>query len=103
MADRWQDTMAFTVVGVVGPKRVPRQRAPGPGGRPLRAPRVDRVGRCRTVLGGAVAAGGEADFHALEATADLIVGYDSLTGQLLASADGKDRRSVAKDELVDLR
>jgi photosystem II stability/assembly factor-like uncharacterized protein len=45
---------------------------------------------------------GEADFHALEAAPDLIVGYDSLTGRLLASADGKDWRPVAEGEVVDL-
>lgn len=98
VADRWQDTMAFTVVGP--------NRFLGSGHPDLDEDLPVHLGLIESTDAGAswsaLSLQGEADFHALEATPDLIVGYDSLTGQLIASPDGKDWRLVAEAEVVDL-
>lgn len=98
VADRWQDTMAFTVVG---PNRFLGSGHPELGeDLPAHLGLIESSDAAQSWS--ALSLAGEADFHALEATADLIVGYDALTGKLLASPDGRNWRSVAKAELVDL-
>lgn len=98
VADRWQDTMAFTVVG---PNRFLGSGHPDlDEDLPAHLGLIESTDAAETWS--PLSLQGEADFHALEATADLIVGYDSLTGQLLASPDGKDWRLLAKAEVVDL-
>jgi len=98
VADRWQDTMAFTVVG---PNRFLGSGHPDlREDLPVHLGLIESTDAARTWS--AISLQGGADFHALEATSEVIVGYDSLSGQLLASADGRDWRSVAKADLVDL-
>lgn len=98
VADRWQDTMAFTVVGP--------NRFLGSGHPDLEEDLPVHLGLIESTDAAeswsALSLQGEADFHALEAIPGQIVGYDSLTGQLLASPDGKNWRPVAKAALVDL-
>ena len=98
VADRWQDTMAFTVVG---PNRFLGSGHPDlREDLPVHLGLIESTDAARTWS--ALSLQGSADFHALEATSEVIVGYDSLSGQLLASAGGLDWRSVAKADLVDL-
>lgn len=98
VADRWQDTMAFTVVG---PNRFLGSGHPDlDEDLPVHLGLIESTDAAESWS--ALSLQGEADFHALEAAPDLIVGYDSLTGRLLASADGKDWRPVAEGEVVDL-
>lgn len=98
IADRWQDTMAFTVVG---PNRFLGSGHPDlEESLPVHLGLIESTDAAQSWS--ALSLQGEADFHALEASPDLIVGYDSLTGELLASSDGEDWHSVAKAEIVDL-
>lgn len=98
VADRWQDTMAFTVVG---PNRFLGSGHPDlDEDLPVHLGLIESTDAAESWS--ALSLQGEADFHALEAAPDLIVGYDSLTGRLLASPDGKDWRTVAEGEVVDL-
>ena len=98
VADRWQDTMAFTVVG------------PGhflASGHPdLREDLPTHLG----LIGSENAAeswstlslGGKADFHALDLTGDRIYGYDALTGRLLTTTDRTHWALVSRVPVVDL-
>lgn len=87
VADRWQDTMGFTVVG---PRRFlgsghpdldEYDRGSGP---PL-------LGLVESTDGGEswrrLSLGGVADFHDLEVAGDTVYGYDSTSGALMATTD----------------
>lgn len=90
VADRFQDTMAFQVVG---PNRFLASGHPDP-----REPALHAVGKPPLLgLVESVDAGskwqplsllGEADFHAISARGDTILAYDSTGATVLASADG---------------
>ena len=91
VGDLWQDTMGFVVVG---PGRFlgsghPDLRQEGPPHLGLVESRD--AGRTWTTL----SLSGEADFHALEARHGRVYGFNSTTGQLMVSADGRswERRS----------
>ena len=85
VADREQDFMGFTVVG---PRHYLASGHPGPG---QSAP--SSLGLLESTDGGttweSLSLAGEADFHALEARHGLVYGFDSLTGALLVSPDGR--------------
>jgi photosystem II stability/assembly factor-like uncharacterized protein len=105
VADRWQDTMGFTVVGP--------ERFIGSGHPDLRETDLPvHLGLISSTDGAksweSVSLSGEADFHALDAarSGNRIVGFDAVSGRLLVSTDaGKTWRSVARPGgagLVDL-
>jgi hypothetical protein len=83
VADRWQDTMAFTVIG---PGHLLASGHPD-----LREDLPVQLGLLESRDGAEtwqpVALSGEADFHTLEATGDRIWGYDSVSGRLLTTTD----------------
>jgi hypothetical protein len=84
IADRFQDTMAFTVVG---PDRFlgsghPDPRDPGP--RHLGLVATEDAARTWRP----VSLAGEADFHALSVVGATVYGYDSLSARVLRSDDG---------------
>lgn len=99
VADRWQDTMAFTVIG---PGHLlasghPDLREEGP----IHLGLIESTDGAETWRSLSLA--GEADFHALDAADSRIYGYDSLTNTLLTSEHGLDWEQVASlPPVVDL-
>uniref|UniRef100_UPI0034D5F32C F510_1955 family glycosylhydrolase n=1 Tax=Streptomyces sp. CHD11 TaxID=2741325 RepID=UPI0034D5F32C len=86
MADRYQDTMGFTITG---PSTFLASGHPSPTDPDARSPHLGLIrstdaGRTWTTL----SAEGEADFHALEKAGDLLYGYDSQSGKVWASTNG---------------
>lgn len=83
IADRYQDTMAFTVIG---PDRFVASGHPD-----LREGLPSRLGLIESTDAGetwrAVSMQGEADFHAIALAGDLMYGADSTSGSILASID----------------
>jgi photosystem II stability/assembly factor-like uncharacterized protein len=81
IADRYQDTMAFTVTG---PDQFVASGHPD-----LREGLPSRLGLIRSTDGDetwqSVSLQGEADFHAIAITTDLMYGADSTSGSVLAS------------------
>ena len=99
VADRWQDTMALTVIG---PGHLLASGHPD-----LREDLPVQLGLLESRDGAEtwqpVALSGEADFHALEAIGDRVWGYDSVSGRLLTTTDRQRWRAVAEGSpLVDL-
>ena len=96
VADRYQDTMAFTVVG------------PGPflrSGHPdLREDLPAHLGLIEFTDAGetwtALALQGEADFHILEPAGDALYAYDATSGRLLRSEDRKSFDEVFRGPLT---
>nr|WP_181411846.1 exo-alpha-sialidase [Streptomyces sp. F8] len=86
VADRYQDTMGFTVSG---PSTFLASGHPSPTDPDARSPHLGLIrstdaGRTWTKL----SAEGEADFHALEQAGNTLYGFDSQSGKVWASADG---------------
>ncbi|MCZ7537220.1 MAG: exo-alpha-sialidase [Acidimicrobiia bacterium] len=83
IADRYQDTMAFTVTG---PDQFVASGHPD-----LREGLPSRLGLIRSTDGAetwqSVSLQGEADFHAIAIAGDLMYGADSTSGSVLASVD----------------
>ena len=99
VADRWQDTMAFTVIG---PGHLLASGHPD-----LREDGPVHLGLIESTDAGetweSLSLAGEADFHALDAADRRIYGYDSLTRALLTSLDGHTWETVARPtEAADL-
>lgn len=98
VADRWQDTMAFTVVG--------DHHFLGSGHPDLREDLPPHLGLIESTDAGktwqSLALQGKADFHALEAAGDTLYGYDSVTGSLLVSTDRRNFRTVTRLNVADL-
>lgn len=96
VADRWQDTMAFTVIG---PGHLLASGHPD-----LREDLPVHLGLLESRDGAEtwqpVALSGEADFHALEATGDRLWGYDSVSGALLTTTDRETWTAVAEGVAV---
>lgn len=96
VADRWQDTMAFTVVG------------PGhflASGHPdLREDLPPHLGLIESIDAGEtwqpLALQGEADFHILEQMGDRLYAYDAISGRLLVTQDRKSFTEVAEQPLL---
>ena len=104
VADRYQDTMGFTVVG---PDRFLGSGHPDLSeDLPVNLGLVESHDAARTWK--TVSLHGQADFHALDAArSELgqeghIVGYDAASGRVLASRDGRRWATVAKTPVVDV-
>ncbi|MGV9280164.1 F510_1955 family glycosylhydrolase [Streptomyces sp. NPDC003730] len=85
VADRYQDTMGFTVTG---PSTFLASGHPGPaesGTRPAHLGLIRSTDAGRTWQ--TVSAEGDADFHALEEAGDSLYGFDSLSERVWASTD----------------
>lgn len=98
VADRWQDTMAFTVVG------------PGhfiASGHPdLREDLPPQLGLIESTDAAetwrSLSLHGRADFHALDVSSDLIYGYESANGALLKTLNGRRWRVIGRGPLADI-
>ncbi|MGY1584688.1 hypothetical protein [Streptomyces sp. MN13] len=101
VADRYQDTMGFTVTG---PHTFLASGHPSPADPELRSP---HLGLVRSTDAGwtwqKVSAEGEADFHALVRAGSALYGYDSQSGRVWAGADdGRSWDKHARLPLLDL-
>jgi hypothetical protein len=98
VADRWQDTMAFTVVGP--------GHFLGSGHPDLSEDLPTHLGLIESVdaaeTWSILSLGGEADFHALDVSGDRIYGYDATTGLIMTTTDRSKWRTVASGSVVDL-
>ena len=98
VADRWQDTMAFTVIG--------DQQFLGSGHPDLREDLPVHLGLIESTDAGktweALALQGEADFHALEPAGDVLYAMDALSGTLMSTRDRRTFRTVTKVNALDL-
>jgi hypothetical protein len=98
VAARWQDTMAFTVVG--------DRHFLGSGHPDLREDLPVHLGLIESTDAGEtwrpLAMQGEADFHALEPAGPLLYGYDAVTGTLMVSSDRRRFQPLTKLHVVDL-
>jgi hypothetical protein len=96
VADRYQDTMAFTVVGP--------GRFLGSGHPDLREDLPAHLGLIESTDAGetwtALALQGEADFHILEPAGDALYAYDATSGRLLRSEDRKSFDEVFRGPLT---
>lgn len=98
VADRWQDTMGFAVVG------------PGhflASGHPdLSEDLPPSLGLIESTDGAetweAVSLQGDADLHAIESVGDRIYAYDSHTGSLITTNDRTDWETISTQPLYDL-
>ena len=98
VAGRWQDTMAFTVIG---PNHFlasghPDQRE----NLPVHLGLIESTDAARTWE--PISLLGEADFHALAASGDLVYGYDAVTARLLVTDDRREWHTVAQVTVRDL-
>lgn len=98
VADRWQDTMAFTVVGP--------GHFLGSGHPDLSEDLPTHLGLIESVDAAEswsiLSLGGEVDFHALDVSGTRIYGYDATTGQILTSTDRETWETIATAPVVDL-
>lgn len=98
VADRWQDTMAFTVTG---PNTFLASGHPD-----LREDLPPQLGLLESTDAAetweSVSLGGEADFHALEVAGDTLFGFDSVTGTLMATTNRTDWTEIAATPVFDL-
>lgn len=96
VADRWQDTMAFTVSG---PGQFLASGHPDlREDLPTHLGLIESTDAARTWQ--ALSLQGEADFHALDTTGDRVYGYDSVTRRLLTTTDRTTWRPLAEDVTV---
>lgn len=99
VADRYQDTMGFTVVG---PDAFLASGHPDLQERDL----PSHLGLIASDDAGATwqlrSLAGEADFHALDAAGDTVFGYDAVSGRLLRSPDGEEWTVVHTGPVLDL-
>lgn len=97
VANRYQDTMGFTVIG--------RNHFLGSGHPDLRENLPSHLGLIESTDSGqtwqSLSLAGQADFHALRVAGDRIYGYDATTGQLLTSTNRRDWERRARLELAD--
>jgi len=98
VADRWQDTMGFAVVGP--------GRFLGSGHPDLREDLPTSLGLIESTDGAktwtSVSLQGEADFHSLEPVGGRIYAYDSRSGSLIVSTDRKKWDTISIQPLLDL-
>jgi hypothetical protein len=98
VADRWQDTMGFAVVGpghFLGSGHPdPREDLPGSLGL------IESTDGAETWE--AVSLLGEADLHAIEAVGDRIYAYDAVSGSLVTTADRTTWTTISTQPLHDL-
>lgn len=98
VADRWQDTMAFTVTagGHFLASGHPDLRED----LPVQLGLIESTDAARTWR--PVSLQGQADFHALEAAGELVYGYDAVSGTLRVTGDRERWRVLDDTALVDL-
>lgn len=98
VADRWQDTMGFAVVGP--------GHFLGSGHPDLREDLPSSLGLIESTDGAEtwepVSMLGEADLHAIEPVGDRIYAYDSHTGSLIVTTNRSDWDTIATQPLHDL-
>lgn len=98
VADRWQDTMGFAVVGP--------GHFLGSGHPDLRERLPSSLGLVESTDGAetwdAVSLLGDADLHAIEPVGDRIYAYDSTGGSLLMTTDRKNWTTISTQPLYDL-
>ena len=97
-ANRWQDTMAFTVVGP--------GHFLGSGHPDLREDLPSHLGLIESVDAAeswsVLSLGGEADFHALDISGDRTYGFDAVSGRIMTTTDRTNWTTVASGSVVDL-
>lgn len=98
VADRWQDTMAFTITGPntflgSGHPDLTENLPPHLG-------LIESTDAAKTWE--SLSLQGEADFHALEVVGNRIIGYDSASEQIRMTTDRTTWRTVTRGELTDL-
>jgi len=99
VADRWQDTMAFTVTGddtFLASGHPDLRETENPAHLGL----IETTDAARTWK--SLSLEGEADFHALEPAGDRLYGYDSANGALKVTADHEKWRDIARLSVIDL-
>lgn len=84
IADRYQDTMGFTVTG---PKTFLASGHPDPTDPTATSPHLVVRSTDAAATWKNVSVSGEADFHALQAAGERLYGFDSQSGRLWASTD----------------
>jgi hypothetical protein len=98
IADRWQDTMAFTIAGP--------HTFLGSGHPDLREDLPPHLGLIESTDAAEtwepLSLQGEADFHALEVVGDRVYGYDSASGRLLTTTDRESWTTLATGQFIDL-
>jgi hypothetical protein len=98
VADRWQDTMGFAVVGP--------GHFLGSGHPDLREDLPSSLGLIESTDGArtweAVSLLGEADLHAIEPVGERIYAYDSHTGSLITTTNRTDWETITSQPLYDL-
>ena len=98
VADRWQDTMGFAVVG---PKHFLASGHPD-----LREDLPSMLGLIESTDGAetwqSLSLEGEADLHAIEPTKGSVYAFESSSGRLIASDDRRDWRTIDQRPLLDL-
>lgn len=98
VADRWQDTMAFTVIG---PSTFLASGHPDlTEDLPAHLGLIESTDAARTW--DSVSLEGVADFHALDVAGGRTFGYDSVSGWLLTSTGQVRWKRLAKTEVIDL-
>ena len=98
VADRWQDTMAFTVVG---PKHFLASGHPGAGdNRPTHLGLIESTDAGETWQARAIE--GQADFHALDLAGKTLYAYDSQSGQLMVTTDRRTFEPIVQLALADI-
>lgn len=98
VADRWQDTMAITVIG---PGRFLASGHPD-----LREDLPAHLGLIESLDAAeswaVVSLGGEADFHALDVSGARVYGYDATSSRILTTTDRTSWTTVAIGAVIDL-
>jgi hypothetical protein len=98
IADRWQDTMAFTIAG---PDTFLASGHPD-----LREDLPPHLGLIESTDAAEtwkpLSLQGEADFHAIEIVGDRIYGYDATSGRLMTTTDRETWEPVTTGEYIDL-
>lgn len=98
IADRWQDTMAFTVAG---PRHFLASGHPGAGDdRPPHLGLIESNNAGKTWS--AIALEGRADFHALDLVGSTLYGYDSQSGQLMSTKNRRVFRPISPVASADI-
>lgn len=97
IADRRQDTMGFTISG---PDTFLASGHPAPGtDTPNPLGLIRSTDRASTWTN--LSYGGREDFHAIDAAPGYVYAYSS-SGQVLASADGREWESILRGQLIDI-
>ncbi|MET8682519.1 F510_1955 family glycosylhydrolase [Streptomyces sp. NPDC004647] len=101
IADRYQDTMGFTVTG---PRTFLGSGHPDPSDPKATSPHLGLIRSTDAAkTWKSVSASGKADFHALQAAGDQLYGFDSQSGQLWASSNqGRTWQQRATEVMGDL-